>query len=230
MRKTLTYATICLFGGFYLSANAIEIPFFAKKKAAAERTRAIGHAKQMLIAFTVFEFEFGVRPGVLAAAKIPGAKSASANDCFRQILLGIPEVRSEAIFYAASNISKKPDNEIGDIENNFQQACAKGEVGFAYIDAPDAKDGAPLAIAPLLDAKSGKFDHKKYGGKAVVLMTDGSVQSLDIDPKTGKVFIEVAGKKVDLLSKENPHFRTPPSIRSTGPKEVEEKKDEVEKP
>jgi len=212
----------------------MQVPFISKRIADAHRTKAVGHSKQILIALTEFEGEFGIRPGAQAAKEIEalkGTKTVSSNDCFRQLLLTLPYVRTEAIFYAPSKISKQPDNDIGTTENKFLQACAKGEVGFVYVDAPDAKDGAPLVVAPLLDAKSGKFDYKKYGGKAVVLMTDGSVQTIDIDRKTGKIFIKSGGKMVDLLSKDNPTFRSAPSIKYPEPKaEEKEEAEEVKKP
>ena len=74
-----------------------------------------------------------------------------------------------------------------------------------------------MIAAPLYDTK-GKFDTEIYSGKAVIVKTDGSVEVLNIDPDTGKVFIEVEGKKIDMLSAENPSFRDLPVIKYPEPK------------
>jgi len=200
-----------------LAAIILSITFEMKRD--SNRFKAMSHARSCLIAYTEFESEYGARPGQIIAdgGKVPGARAETANDCFRQLLQGLATVRSEAIFYAPSRISKQPDNDLGDESNHFAEACAKGEVGFLYVDAPSAIDGAPLMATPLLNT-SGMFDSRAYNGHAVILKTDGSVEVMDIDPDTGRIYILVDGEKVDILSSENPLFPSPPTIKYPEPK------------
>jgi len=183
-------------------------PFVIGKRRDADRTATVGQAKQINIALTEFEDEHGTNLG---------AQGATSNDCFRTLIQRLPTVRSEAIFYAPSRISRIPDNDIGDASDNFAKACAKGEVGFLYVHAPTAKDGAPLVAAPLYD-NAGRFDAEAYNGSAVVLKPDGTVELRKIDPDTGKIMIKVDGKLIDLFSSENPLFTDPPMIKYPEPK------------
>ncbi len=177
------------------------------------------HLKQIHLAILEFENEEGIRPGqmIVEEGNLAEAQAVTANQCFRQLLQGLPSVRDEDIFYTPSVLSKAPDRDIGDQGNHFKQACQKGEVAFLYVDNPKSKSGAPLAAAPLLDT-SGRFDANIYGGKAAVLYTDGTVRRHDINPETGKIEIKVKGKTIDLFSADNPHFRTPPNIKYPEPK------------
>ena len=182
------------------------------------RTKAVAHAKQVYIGLMEFEEEHGMKPGqqIAVGGKLLSARAETANDCFRQMLQGLEMVRTEAIFYAPSPISQYPDNDIG-IEPLFSNACGKGEVGFLYVDNPDAENEVPLLAAPLRNT-SGVFDLKTYKGKAVILYSDGSVKSHEIDEDTGKVIVEINGKRVDLLSSDNPYFKSPPNIKYPVPK------------
>lgn len=166
-----------------------------------------------------FEGEHGTRPGQIHVDEgfIPGAKADTANDCFRQFFQGLKSVRSEIIFYAPSKFTVYPDNNIGDESNHFAEACAKGEVGFLFIDAPTAKDGAPMIVAPILDNK-GRFDTEGYDGKAIIVKTDGSVEVIDIDADTKRIYTKVNSEKVDMLSSKNPVFRNPPVIKYPEPR------------
>lgn len=172
-----------------------------------------------MIAFIEFEAEYGARPGQVIAdnQKVPGAKAETANDCFRQFLQGLEVVRSEAIFYAPSRISRKPDNDIGDESNNFADACQKGEVGYLYVDTPLATDRTPVMAAPLYDTR-GDFDIKEYDGKAVVLFNDGSVEAIDINPDTKRILIMSEGKRVDLFSTQNSDFPAQAKIKYPEPR------------
>jgi len=198
---------------------SICMPLFLGKRTGADKTKAIGHAKQCLIAFTEFEEEYGALPGQIIAdgGKVPGAEAKTSNDCFRQLLQGLVTVRSEAIFFAPSKISKQPDNDIGDASNHFAEACEKGEVGFLYVEAPNALEGAPLMATPLLNA-SGMFDAGAYKGYGVVLKNDGSVEAVKIDSSTGKILIRVGGKNVDMFGFRNPTLVDPYVIKYPEPR------------
>ena len=170
-----------------------------------DRTKAMAHLKKVWIGVLTFENDNGMRPGqaVVKKGEVPGAKAASANDVFRQLLQG-GVLNTEAFFYAKSAISRKPDNKIGSPQNNFAQSLEKGECAFLYVDNPEAKIGAPLCAAPLKSDHN--FDAGAYNGKAVVLMNNGSVEVIKIDPETGKLMVTRDGKTFDLFSADNPDF------------------------
>ncbi len=212
-RKGFTLVELLVVMAIIAVLASIATPLVLNKRREADRTKAVGHAKQCLIAFTEFEGEEGVRPGqqIVDEGNLEGAAATSSNDCYRQLLQRLATVRSEAIFFAPSKISKAPDNDIGDSTNDFAEACEQGEVGYLYVDAPTARDGAPLMGAPLFDT-SGKFDFQAYNGKAVVLKTDGSVDSLAIDEDSELVMIKVGGSDVDMFSSQNKTFRDAPEI------------------
>jgi len=171
-------------------------PILGRRRVNSDKDKALGHAKQVLLAFVEFEGEYGTRPGRSHTDErlIPGAKADTSNACFRQFFQGLDTVRSEVIFYAPSKFTVYPDNIIGDKSNHFAEACAKGEVGFLYIDAPTARDGAPLFAAPL-DDHEGRFDPESYNGKAVVMKTDGSVEAFDIDPYSKRIYTIVDDRR-----------------------------------
>jgi len=218
-RKGFTLVELLVVMAIIAVLASIATPLVLNKRREADKTKAIGHAKQCLIAFTEFEAEEGTRPGqqIVDEGNLDGAAAANANDCLRQLLQRLATVRSEAIFFAPSKISKQPDNDIGDSTNNFAEACEKGEVGFLYVDSPTSKDGAPLMAAPLFDT-SGKFDFQAYNGKAVVLKTDGSVEAIDINEDSEIVEIKVGGANVDMLSIQNKTFREAPEIKYPDPR------------
>jgi len=220
-RKGFTLVELLVVMAIIAVLASIATPLVLNKTREADRTKAVGHAKQCLLAFTEFQIEEGTRPGqqIVDEGNVDGAAAGNANDCFRQLLQRLVTVRSEAIFFAPSLISREPDNDIGDSTNDFAEACEKGEVGFMYVDAPRAKDGAPLMAAPLADDQ-GTFDFQKYNGKAVVLKTDGSVESLDIDEDSEIVNIKVGGSDVDMFSTANKTFRDsdPPSFLYPDPR------------
>lgn len=212
-RKGFTLVELLVVMAIIAVLASIATPLVLNKRREADKTKAIGHAKQCLIAFVEFEGEEGTRPGqqIVDEGNLDDAAAASSNDCFRQLLQRLPTVRSEAIFFAPSKISKNPDNDIGE-SPDFSKACEDGEVGFLYVDAPTSRDGAPLMAAPLFDT-SGLFDFQAYNGKAVVLKTDGSVEALDIDEDTEQVLISSGGSEVELLSSGNKTFREAPEIK-----------------
>jgi hypothetical protein len=87
---------------------------------------------------------------------------------------------------------------------------AKGENSFAYIACLSAAGNPtrPLGVCPLV-AGTTNFDSKPFGGKALVLRVNGSVQMLPTGTD-GKVLVE----GVELLSKDHPVWvRKAPDIR-----------------
>lgn len=161
-------------------------------KRPANRTEALNNIRQVGLALSEFDAEYGRFPD---ASTIPRVKAdtgitltlddSSSNKLFRQLIaLGL---KSEKPFWAKTAISpKKPDEVFG----TDATALAPGECGFAYIaglkstDSPDT----PLVMAPLLPGKF-TFDRKPYDGRAVFLFLDQSAMALPIE-KDGRVMLD----------------------------------------
>lgn len=169
------------------------------KRAAA--TEALNNARQIGLALIEFEAEYGSFPTAETRKKVEEATGAklpaddnTSNSVFRQLIAaGI--AGNEALFFAKIPGAKKGDNDAG-----AGKMLAKGENGFAYIAGlgTTGNPTRPLVVCPLV-AGTANFDPKPFGGKALVLRIDGSVQMLPIGAD-GKVLVE----GVELLSKDHP--------------------------
>lgn len=199
-RKGFTLVELLVVMAIIAVLASIATPLILSKRKDADRTKAVGHATQIKLALVEFEDEYGLRPGDSVKDEIDGGESTSANSCFRMLIQGSNTLRSEAIFFAPSKLSKKPDGDVGSKSNNFKQACDKGEVGFLYIDAPFAKSAAPLIAAPLQKEDGSKLDFSAYNGKAVILKVDGSVDTPDIDEDKGEITAKFGGSDINLLA------------------------------
>jgi prepilin-type N-terminal cleavage/methylation domain-containing protein len=163
-------------------------PMVIRQRKKADQTEAVNNARQ--IGFALFEFEtaYGSFPDSATATEVKEATestlnlgTASANDYFRQ-LIAAEVSQSEAMFYAKTAFTKKPDNVY-----NGQNALEKGEVGFGYIMNQNVafstagNPARPVVVAPLAyPFSNGQFDTDMYDFKAVVLRIDNSATSLPI--------------------------------------------------
>jgi len=166
-------------------------PMVIRQRKKADQTEAVNNAKQIGLAMFEFENAYGTFPDDNTVDQVTdnteteltfaGGKS---NDFFRQ-LIAAEIAQSEAMFYAKTLHTKKPDNVYGTPET----ALADGEVGFGYIlngTAAFSTAGNPsrVIVAAPLDgtdpADDELFDVDMYDSKAVVLRIDNSVQSLNI--------------------------------------------------
>lgn len=167
-------------------------PMVIRQRKKADQTEAVNNAKQIGLAMFEFENAYGTFPDATTATQVTtntgttltfaGGKS---NDFFRQ-LIAAEISQSEAMFYAKTNYTKKPDN----VYNTQTTALAAGEVGFGYImngTTAFSTAGNPsraIVAAPLAGtttpATDGTFDVDMYDSKAVVLRIDNSVQSLNV--------------------------------------------------
>jgi prepilin-type N-terminal cleavage/methylation domain-containing protein len=177
-------------------------PMVIRQRKKADQTEAVNNARQIGLALFEFETEYGKFPdadtatAVATATETQPASGLTANDRFRQLLRsGIAQ--SEAMFYAKTAFTKKPDN----IFNEDTKALEAGEVGFGMITGSDDKGlsasgnpSRPIVVAPFTVALDGKFDSDFYDGKAVVLKLDNSVTSLNIVKTSGKVLM--SGKDI----------------------------------
>jgi hypothetical protein len=134
----------------------------------------------------------------------PEVTGSSSNARFRQLIrAGISQ--SEQIFYARTSTTQKPD---GDISGD--QAIARGECGFGYVENIRTDDNTPrpIAMAPFKPMSS-QFDPMPFDGNAVILWSDNSVTSMPIERATGEILLD--GE--NLLSPTHPIWGgTPPSL------------------
>ena len=167
-------------------------PMVIRQRKKADQTEAVNNAKQIGLAMFEFENSYGTFPDNTTATQVvantgttltfAGGKS---NDFFRQ-LIAAEISQSEAMFYAKTNYTKKPDN----VYNTQTTALGAGEVGFGYImngTTAFSTAGNPsraIVAAPLAGtttpATDGTFDLDMYDSKAIVLRIDNSVQSLNV--------------------------------------------------
>lgn len=160
------------------------------------RSQALNNAKEIGILLFNFEQDYGSFP---CAATIPKVQSnnpdsniplgkSSSNDFFRQLIVS-ENIGSEKPFYAKYWDNPKPDNVM-----NGTKALEKGETPFSYIEGLSSSKNppdTPIVVFPLLAGKY-LFDYKlckkDYGGMAVVLSLNNSVNLYPVD-KSGRVFI-----------------------------------------
>jgi hypothetical protein len=185
-----------------LVSGLVSFPLFVRQGKCREgQTESVSNARQIGLALFEFQTAYGSFPDETTAAKVRlktgddiNFGTASSNDYFRQ-LIAAQIANSEAMFYAKTAYTEKPDN----VTKPGAKALAPGEVGFGYLmDGKSALDpkgnpSRPLACSPL--ALVGKtvsnqfFDSSFNKGRAVVLKMDNSVQSLSIDPDSRRGFI-----------------------------------------
>jgi prepilin-type N-terminal cleavage/methylation domain-containing protein len=167
-------------------------PMVIRQRKKADQTEAVNNAKQIGLAMFEFSDAYGSFPDNTTGEQVKentGTEltfaGGSSNDFFRQ-LIAAEISQSEAMFYAKTNYTKKPDN----VYNTSSNALAAGEVGFGYIMNGETAFGTagnpsrPIVAAPLAGtttpAADGTFDVDMYDSKAVVLRIDNSVQSLNV--------------------------------------------------
>lgn len=169
--------------------------------AKARSVEASGNLRQIGFALLEFDSNYGSFPSeksfaVLeeeAGIKLP-AGDKSSNALFRQLFAaGI--ISSEVPFYA-----KIPGTAKGAMKVEPAKALAQGKNAFAYIAGLSSagNPARPIIVSPLIP-RTTKFDPKPYGGKAIILRIDNSVQFLPISAD-GTVLVD----GVELLSKDHP--------------------------
>jgi prepilin-type N-terminal cleavage/methylation domain-containing protein len=164
-------------------------PMVIRQRKKADQTEAVSNARQIGLALFEFETAYGSFPDSTTAVAVTENTGSTltfngdtANAHFRQ-LIAAEISQSEAMFYAKTGFSKKPDN----VFNTATNALAPGEVGFGYIMNQNLAFSAagnparPVVVAPLaFPFETGQFDLDLYDTKAVVLRIDNSVQSVPV--------------------------------------------------
>ncbi|MEO7100311.1 MAG: type II secretion system protein [Luteolibacter sp.] len=201
MRRGFTLVELLVVIVIIAALAGLTAPMVIRQRKKADQTEAVNNARQIGIALFEFETEYGSFPDDSTADAVHTATDTTkvvgntANDKFRQLIrAGIAQ--SEAMFYAKTAFTKKPDG----VFTNDTQALADGEVGFGIITKDDnsglsaaGNPGRPILAAPFAIAMDGTFDSDFYDGKAVVLKLDNSVTSFPIVKTTGKVLISGKG-------------------------------------
>lgn len=166
-------------------------PLTLRSRKKADQVEAISNSRQIGLALFEFETEYGKFPDATTIAAVRsrtgtllplGAKTS--NDFFRQ-LIGSKIAQSEAIFYAKTRTTRKPDGLM-----TGSHALEKGECAFTYFlgATPRSKSSRPIVVTPMIPGTD-RFDPKPFKGKAVILRIDNSVTSLSID-KAGHVIVD----------------------------------------
>jgi len=164
-------------------------PQIIRQRKKADQTEAVSNARQIGLALFEFETTYGSYPDSDTATRVTentgtqlSLAGDNANAYFRQ-LLAAEIAQSEAIFYAKTAFSRKPDG----VFNTTATALAPGEVGFGYLINGDlgfssaGNPQRPIVVAPLaFPFAPGEFDRDIYDSVAVILRIDNSVQSLPI--------------------------------------------------
>ncbi|MEY3895840.1 MAG: hypothetical protein RLZZ214_1360 [Verrucomicrobiota bacterium] len=176
-------------------------PMVIRQRKKADQTEAVNNARQVGMALFEFETEYGSFPDDATATAVKEATDTelvsgkTSNDRFRQ-LLRAGMTQSEAMFYAKTAYTKKPDG----ITTTAAQALDAGECAFGILMDQDkglsaaGNPGRPIIGAPFKIAMDGTFDGDFYDGKAVILKLDNSVTSLPIVSTSGNV--KINGKTI----------------------------------
>ena len=189
MRSGFTLVELLVVIVIIAALAGLTAPMVIRQRKKADQTEAVSNARQIGLALFEFETAYGSFPdnstGTEVTANTGSALTfggSASNDYFRQ-LIAAEISQSEAMFYAKTAFSKKPDN----VFNTPQNALAAGEVGFGYIMngnlafSTAGNPSRPIVVAPLaFPFQTGQFDLDLYDSKAVVLRIDNSVQSIPV--------------------------------------------------
>lgn len=163
-------------------------PRYRKK---ADQTEAVNNARQIGLALSKFETEYGCFPDEGTISKVKAKNSTdfhlatkTSNEFFRQ-LIAAKIAPTEQMFYAKVGSTRKPDGII-----TVAESLKKSECGFTYLSGLSTTGSLsrPLVVTPLIPGTD-RFDPKPFQGKAVILRIDNSVTSLPIR-KDGHVWID----------------------------------------
>lgn len=205
LRRGFTLVELLVVIVIIASLAGLTAPMVIKQRKKADQTEAVSNAKQIGLALIEFETEYGSFPDTATAITVatntgitPNA-AGKANGLFSQLVAtGI--TKSEAMFYAKSSYSKKPD---GVIATFASDVLAAGECGFGILlngssgYSTSGNPGRVICATPFTKALTGElFDGDLYDGKAVVLKIDNSVSSVNIDVTSKLIKIN----NVDLMS------------------------------
>ncbi|MGB0774272.1 MAG: prepilin-type N-terminal cleavage/methylation domain-containing protein [Akkermansiaceae bacterium] len=208
MRKGFTLVELLVVIAIIAALAAMATPVIMKQQKKAAMTTATSNAKQVFYLFIDFDQEYGHFPDAADSAGLGGGGGSTANGVLRQLFLaGL--TKSEEIFFAKASFSKKPDGDVGTASGGYNTALDNGECGFVYMDdqSSGVNSARPILAAPLLNNSSMQFDVDMYGGKAISLRVDGSVQQYRINETNNQAVTKIGGTDVDIFSTQNPAWQ-----------------------
>ena len=167
----------------------------------SELTQALNNARNLGMALTAFEHEYGRYPDAQTAADVAertgstlAPPGTTANAHLRQLIAaGILDI--ESMGYAKTRFTRHPD----EIFTTPESAFAPGELGFGYLlngDTGFSTENNPsifLLCSPLaMDGKNvstTRFDPDMLYGRMVMLRIDNAATSHPINPKSGELLL-----------------------------------------
>lgn len=200
MRRGFTLVELLVVISIIATLAGVGVPVIIAQKRKGDRSEATANIKQVGMAMFSFDQDYGTYPGDLTATgqKVIDNNPSDASNAASNITLSYTTsnglfcqliragfIDSEKSFYAKSNFTKKPDNNL-----SGTNALSAGECGFSYIVnntvaqplSSSGNSGQPLLIAAAYKASgsggsvdsTGKFDPDVYDKKAVVFRIDNS--------------------------------------------------------
>jgi prepilin-type N-terminal cleavage/methylation domain-containing protein len=203
LRRGFTLVELLVVIVIIASLAGLTAPMVIRQRKKADQTEAVNNIRQIGFALIEFETEYSSFPDASTAVAVATNTGITANDVtsanglFKQLFAtGI--TKSEAMFYAKSAYTKKPDGVV-----TTAKLLEAGECGFGILlngstgYATSGNPGRVICATPFTkDAASYAFDKDYFDGKAVVLKLDNSVSSVNIILDTNKININGA----DLMS------------------------------
>ena len=190
-----------------IALTSVATPNIFSALANARKARTINNAKQLGIALTEFDSQYGEFPSdvsgeLFADEGIKLPKGDTANHFLAQLLASNILDSEQVFFVDGLKRTKKADDNFETPETML----ARGENGFGYVMLDDGtalnqthgSSEIPVLVAPL--SKGGKlptFQGKPFHGEGVVLRLDSSVGTNKINKK-GELLSKKTGKNIFL--------------------------------
>ena len=192
MTRQKVWGLVAVFVVMLVIVVACLPPMVLRSTKASERTMATSNAKQLALALIEFDQEFGKFPHESTVPLVQSATGTglslaghSSNAMLRQLIAY--GIESEDIFDSChpEMPTSGPDNDI-----RPGQALKPGEVGFSYVAGLDSSmnPGLPVLAANMMPGTE-EFWDRPFGGKAVILRIDTSVDQLMIRASDSKVTV-----------------------------------------
>ncbi len=171
-------------------------PMALKQMKKRDLLTATNNGRQIYLAMSEFEGDFGSFPDDYTATRDPDLADFTGNDAnvYLGQLIQSGVIEDEGVFALKDGASVKgaPDNIISD--GNILTA---GENGFSYIMEEEGvsfstsdKSSIPILVGAMdhKDPSKTKFNSSVFGGKALVIRIDGSAKQERIN-KSGQVVL-----------------------------------------
>ncbi|MDA7882233.1 type II secretion system GspH family protein [Akkermansiaceae bacterium] len=212
MRKGFTLVELLVVIAIIAVLAGLATPAILKAKKSADKAKTINNAKQIGIAMTEFDSQYGEFPSDETRQLLEDEGSEvpignTANDYLAQLLIS-KILDSEKVFYAKG---VRGVREGDDVFNTRDKALEKSENGFGYIMLNDGtalsqsygSSAIPVICAPL---KSGGidpvFDAGAYNNEYVYLKLDSSVGTGKVN-EAGKALLKGQGKTTIMTTGED---------------------------